>query len=354
MTEKSNSTILPTQPFGATGLDLPPIVFGTASLGNMMQVISPDAEQEIVEQWFAQTGGLVAVDTAGKYGAGLALERIGRQLKRLGKTADDIVISNKLGWRRIPLTTPEPTFEADIWHSLEHDATQDISYDGILRCYEEGLELLDGAPCQLVSVHDPDEYIAAATDDADREKRWDDVGGAYQALTELKQTGKVAGVGVGAKNWETIREFSERFALDWVMIANCFTIHSHPVGLIEFLSDLQSKNIAVMNAAVFNGGFLVGSDFYNYHRIDMDSQFGKSLYAWREQFVAICSEFGVNVAEACVRFGNSSPAINTVALSSSRAARVASNVKSVSAKIPAEFWAALKTRGLVDQSYPYL
>lgn len=342
------------KPFGTTGLQLPPIVFGTGTLGNMYQVLPQEAEEEIVEQWFAQSLGVVGIDTAGKYGAGLALERIGRQLKRLGKTADDAVISNKLGWRRMPLTTPEPTFEADIWIGLEHDAQQDISYDGILRCYEEGLELLDGAPCQLVSVHDPDEYIFGAKDDADRERRWEDVGGAYQALTELREAGKVAGVGVGAKDWETIREFSERFTLDWVMIANCLTVHSHPAGLVEFLADLKAKNIAVLNAAVFNGGFLVGSEFYNYHRIDGDSDEGKALLAWRDQFRAACKEFDVNVADACVRFGNSPPSVNAVALSSSRAARVASNVQAVSAEIPAEFWAALKERGLVEAGYPHV
>lgn len=354
MTENSNAAALQSQPFGSTGLDLPPIVFGTGGLGNMYQILSPEAERGIVEQWFEQTNGIVAIDTAGKYGAGLALERIGRQLKRLGKGADDVVISNKLGWRRMPLTTPEPTFEADIWKGLEHDAMQDISYDGILRCYEEGLALLDGPPCQLVSVHDPDEYIDAATDDADREKRWEDLGGAYQALTDLKQAGKVAGVGIGAKNWETIREFSERFTLDWIMMANCLTIHSHPAGLVDFLAELKSKGIAVMNAAVFNGGFLVGSDFYNYHQIDPDSENGKALFAWREKFVATCEEFSVNVAEACVRFGNSPPAVDTVALSSSRAKRVASNVKAVVAEIPAEFWAAMKARGLMDKGYPHV
>ena len=65
---------------------------------------------------------------------------------------------------------------------MEHDAIQDISYDGILRCYEEGCELLGDYKPQMVSVHDPDEYLAAAADDADREKRMEDIMGAYQAL----------------------------------------------------------------------------------------------------------------------------------------------------------------------------
>ena len=39
---------------------------------------------------------------------------------------------------------------------------------------------------QLVSVHDPDEYLDAAASPADRERRFDDILGAYTALGEMK------------------------------------------------------------------------------------------------------------------------------------------------------------------------
>ena len=41
---------------------------------------------------------------------------------------------------------------------LKHDAVQDISYQGILDCYEQGNTLLGKYQARLVSVHDPDEY----------------------------------------------------------------------------------------------------------------------------------------------------------------------------------------------------
>ena len=67
----------------------------------------------------------VVIDSAGKYGAGLALEVMGQCMRDLGIPPHDVIISNKLAWLRAPLTTPEPTFEPGAWFGLEHDAVQD-------------------------------------------------------------------------------------------------------------------------------------------------------------------------------------------------------------------------------------
>ncbi len=168
-------------PLGKTGITVPPIVFGTGSLGNQYVALPDDVQRGIISEWFQQIEGPVVVDTAGKYGAGLALENIGRHLKALHVDPARVVISNKLGWRRVPLTTSEPTFEPGVWVDLQYDATFDISYDGILRCYEEGCSLLGDYAPQMVSVHDPDEYLAAANDAAEREARWEHILHAYRA-----------------------------------------------------------------------------------------------------------------------------------------------------------------------------
>ena len=42
-------------------------------------------------------------------------------------------------------------------------------------------------------------------------------------------------------------------ALDWVMLATEYTIMDHPQYLIDFVSELESKNISVINSAVFHG-----------------------------------------------------------------------------------------------------
>ena len=95
--------------FGNTGLKVPPVIYGTSYLGNLYKELSWEAKLELMRTWFECTGKPVVIDTAGKYGAGLALEVIGKGLQELGIRQDEILISNKLGWYRIPLEEDEPT-----------------------------------------------------------------------------------------------------------------------------------------------------------------------------------------------------------------------------------------------------
>ncbi len=142
-------------------MKLPPIVFGTSCLGNLYEALPWETKLGILREILTNSPEGAVLDSAGKYGAGLALEVIGKGLRELGIPAGKVTISNKLGWLRVPLRGPEPTFETGVWAALEHDAEQCLGYEGILRCFEQGCELL-GAPYtpSLVSVHDPDEYLA--------------------------------------------------------------------------------------------------------------------------------------------------------------------------------------------------
>src|SRR5690606_40256617 len=83
------------------------------------------------------TEPLTFFDSAGKYGAGLSLESLGKCLAQLGTDPSKVIISNKLGWYRVPLETAEPTFEPGVWKGLNYDAVQRISYDGIKARSEE-------------------------------------------------------------------------------------------------------------------------------------------------------------------------------------------------------------------------
>src|SRR5690554_935344 len=158
------------RPLGDTGLKVPPITFGTSALGNLYKELDPQTKFRVVEESLTHTGQITVFDSAGKYGAGLALEALGESLRRLEVSPNRVLISNKLGWVRAPLEGKEPLFEPGVWKGLKYDAVQQISYVGILRCFEEGNALLQGQIPQLVSVHDPDEYLAGAESPIEEEK----------------------------------------------------------------------------------------------------------------------------------------------------------------------------------------
>ncbi len=340
---------------GKTGLDVPPIVYGTSYLGNLYRALPWKDKLALMQKWFECTKKPVVIDSAGKYGAGLALEMIGKGLGELGVTPEDIVISNKLGWYRVPLETPEPTFEPGAWAELENDAVQTFSYEGIMKCHRQGNELLGGTyRAELVSVHDPDEYLFAAKNGEDRKKRLEDVLESYRALFDLKKEGLVKAVGIGSKDWLTIRELHGHVAFDWVMLANSFTIFHHPPELLDFIGRLNGDGVGIINSAVFHGGFLTGGKLFDYQDIGPGSEKGKIIYPWREEFQEICKRHSVIPGDACLQFGISHPAIVSLALNTSKPEKMNRNVEILQRSIPGDFWAEMKAGELIDPSYEHV
>ncbi len=336
------------QPLGKSGVRIPRLVFGTSCLGNLYEALSAATKLEISRQWFVCVPAPVALDCAGKYGAGLALEVMGANLRELGVPAERVVISNKLGWLRTKLSTAEPTFEPGVWANLEHDAVQRISYAGILECWEQGCELLgDPYRPQLVSVHDPDEYLAAGKSDDDGRRRLDDVLEAYRALAELKQRGEVRAIGVGSKDWRVIQEIDAAVALDWVMLANSLTIYRHPADLVEFVESLARRGIGVINSAVFHAGFLAGGKYFDYRLVSPDNEADRPLFAWREKFFALCRRHGVAPDVACVQFALAPAGVAAVAMNTSNPAKISKNVAAVATTVPSGFWEAAKAEGIM-------
>ncbi len=328
---------------------LPKVIFGTSGLGNLYTAQPDDIKLSIVSECIKHSAKPAVFDSAGKYGAGLALESLGKCLAQLNVNPVDVLISNKLGWLRTELKTEEPTFEPGVWRDLKFDAIQKISYDGILECYEQGNELLNGYNAQLISVHDPDEYLNGAADATEKEKRYVDILEAYRALAKLKKEGKVKSIGVGAKDWRTIEQITRHVKLDWVMIANSMTVHSHPRELVAFMQKLEQDGVDIINSAVFNAGFLTGSDYYNYQLVNRATH--PSLYDWRDQFYQLCRDHHVKPAQVCVNFGLNAPGVKSIALNTTNPLRVADNIATATVKISDDFWRAMKDQQLIDQLY---
>ncbi len=346
--------VMDLRPLGNTGIRVPPLVFGATSLGNLFRLVPEEEKSRIVAAWVDADWRPIAIDSAGKYGAGMSLEVIGRELERLNVPPGDVLISNKLGWRRVPLTGDKQSFEPDAWFGLQHDAVQDISYDGILRCWEEGNRLLGRYTADLVSVHDPDDYLAAASDASQRRRRMQDILESYRALVDLRDSGQVRAVGIGAKNWQTIRELAESCRFDWVMFANSFTIYHHPAALNRFMRELAAQGCGIFNSALFHGGFLLGGNLFDYRPVRPDDAEDRQRIEWRQRFESCCRDVGYAPFEIGVAFGAAHPAVTAVALSSSRADRIGTHVAAVQQRVPDEVWREFRHRGLITDDCDFL
>jgi D-threo-aldose 1-dehydrogenase len=334
-----------------TIIDLPPVIFGTSGLGNLFVELEDQEKLKIVSECLRLSSGKVVFDSAGKYGAGLALETLGKCLRELKARPENVIISNKLGWLRSKLITDEPTFEPGVWKNLKHDAVQKISYEGIMECFEQGNEFLNGYDAQMVSVHDPDEYLATAKNAQHSEVLYEDILQAYEALYDLKRHGKVQSVGVGAKDWKVIERIAKDVELDWIMIANSMTIKRHPQALLDFIADMDRKGVYIINSAVFHSGFLVGGNYFDYRLVEKSNLQNDALFQWREDFFKMCNEFNVSPAQACVQFALKVPGVKSIALNTTDADRVQSNLGMIQNSIPTQFWRELKNRNLTEVDF---
>lgn len=225
----------------------------------------------------------------------------------------------------------------------------DISYDGILACFEEGNELLGNYSASLVSVHDPDDYLNDAKSNSEQEQRKKDILAAYQCLNDLKSQKQVESIGIGVKNPEIIEYLlANGVHLDWTMIAGVLTPYVHSIYTRTLIETLHSNSIQIINSAVFNSGFLVGEDYYNY--VLQDPQQNFSLYEWRHNFFRICKKHQFFPAHVCVQFSFLFAEVQSVALNACRREHVAMNFKNIYENIPVnhDIWKDLSDEKLID------
>ena len=245
-----------------------------------------------------------------------------------------------------------PSFEPGVWVGLQHDAVLDISYAGVMNCFEEGNRLLGHYKADIVSIHDPDEYLLAATNDVDYTSRLMDILDGYRALLELKKNRTVKSIGVGAKDAKVIELIVNRlpFQLDWVMIAVSLTVHDHSAYVQSLVKNFAKKGIQVLNSGVFNSGFLVGGMYYNYKKVSRQKDV--ELFRWRDRFRNCISEFNsskgsemtdLDIDVICIGFSFLfAPDIRTIVLNANCGAMVERNITSVyDSSIPFELWRCL-------------
>ena len=177
---------------------------------------------------------------------------------------------------------------------------------------------------------------------------------AYKALFELKEKGEVKAVGIGAKDWLTIKELYSYVKFDWVMFANKLTIYHHPKEIIDFIESIHNDGVGIINSAIFNAGFLTGGEFFDYRKIDPDSADDQKLLVWRDAFFKICEKYAVLPGDACLKFAMAMPQVNAVALNPSKPSRIRRNVDVLAVDLPNGFWDALKAEKIIGEHFKYI
>ncbi|MFC3943760.1 D-threo-aldose 1-dehydrogenase [Pseudomonas gingeri NCPPB 3146 = LMG 5327] len=323
-----------------------PLGFGTAPLGNMFRAIPEDEALATVEAAWEQ--GVRYFDTAPFYGSGLSEIRLGEALARHPR--DQYVLSSKVG--RVILDEVEDVAARDLGekagvfaHGRPNKIVNDYSADATLRSIEDSLKRLRTDRLDIVWVHDiaQDFY-------GDEWLEYFNVArkGAFRVLSRLREEGVIKAWGLGVNKVEPC-ELTLQLAEaqpDGFLLAGRYTLLDHERALQRLMPEAAAQNVDIVVGGPYSSGVLAGGTNFEYQPAS------PQILAKVERIKAIARDFGVDIKAAALQFSLANPAVAAVIPGSSRPGRIVEDVAALQVKIPAEFWQALRSAGLVAGNAP--
>lgn len=298
-----------------------PVVLGGAGIGGLYDPIDDEAVHAALQA--AWDAGVRAFDTAPHYGVGLSEERLGRFLA--AQPRDEFVLSTKVG--RLLVDDPEaPTEGEGFVQTPRRRRVRDYSADGVRRSLEESLQRLGLDRVDLVLIHDPEDFLDVAVQEA------------APALSALRDEGVVGGYGVGTNFAEVALRLVQETDLDHVMIAGRYTLLNRAAA-DDLLPACAERAVQVLAAGVLNSGLLVdpgvAEPYYDYQPAP------PHIVAKARRLQETCTRYGVELRAAALQFPRRSLAVAAVVLGSRTAEAVADSMAQLDVEIPPTLWAEL-------------
>jgi D-threo-aldose 1-dehydrogenase len=317
------------RPLGRGGLEVGPLSFGSAPIGNLGRVVSDDEWPGALDA--AIEHGVRYFDTAPHYGLGLAERRLGERLPA------DTIVSTKVG--RVLVPGPGDGIDDEGYAvPTTHLRVRDYSRDGVLRSLEASLKRLERDRVDVLFVHDPDAHYREALD------------GAFPALEELRSQGVISAYGAGMNQSEMLADFVRETDLDVLMLAGRYTLLEQG-ALDDLLPECERRGVSVVAAGVFNSGLLARARpredvTYNYEPAPPE------ILARVHRIADVLERHGTTLPVAAAQFALAHPAVATVCLGARDAEQVERNARLFDTPVPAAAWEELVAEGLLRETAP--
>jgi D-threo-aldose 1-dehydrogenase len=300
-----------------------PLVFGGAPIGGLYAAVGEEtAARTLQAAWDA---GIRAFDTAPHYGVGLSERRIGDFLG--GRPRTEFVVSTKVGRVLVPATSAQEVDGVDEFYGTPPlTRVRDYSRDGVLRSLEDSLRRLRLDRVDIALIHDPDEHLSQALDEA------------YPALAELRAQGVVTAVGAGMNYAAPLAWLVSRADLDCVLVAGRYTLLDDSAAQ-ELFPLCRRRGVAVLAGGVFNSGILADprdGARYDYAAAD------PALLARARRMREVCAGYGVPLPAAALRYALRHPAVTAAVVGARSAEEVRADAGYANTHIPDALWAELE------------
>lgn len=316
---------------GTTNVQVTSLGLGGAALGGLFTDVAESIAVETVTAGLEL--GVKYFDTAPLYGHGKSEAYVGEALGNAPR--DSYVLSSKVG--RV-LDRVESQGDTGIYVGLPpFQAVFDFSRDGILRSIDESLGRLALDRIDIAFIHDPDDHYELA------------IGAAFPTLADLRSQGVVRAIGAGMNQWETLVRFARDGDFDCFLLAGRYTLLDHS-GLDELLPLCEEKRISIMLGGPYNSGILA-SDLRPGSKYFYQDAPGEVLELAR-RIQLICDRHDVPLKAAALQFGLAHPAVASTIPGARSPQEVKENFAMVNHPIAPEFWADLKSAGLIPENAP--
>ena len=310
-----------------SNLEVTRLSLGTAPLGGLFASVSDKDGDELLNG--ALDLGINYFDTAPQYGHGVAEIRLGRALQN---AKVPFVIETKVGrvLKRVEGVEPEKWFP---------DAPRDIVpiYDyskaGIRQSFEESLERLGLPHIDIVLMHDAEDYIPEA------------INNAFPVLAELRSQGLIKAVGLGMNYVEPALEIMKNTDLDIALIAGRYTLLDQ-IAQEELFPYALAHNIDISMGGVLNSGVLANpapGATYNYLPASDE------IIARAKKICDFLQERNIPLIAAAVQFPMRHPAVTSVVTGPRNFSELQTYVDSFDFPIPESVWVDLENSGLVER-----
>ena len=335
-------TPLNTRKLGRTNVSVTELGLGTAPLGDLFETVEDDEAAAVIGA--AWDGGVRYFDTSPWYGRGQAEHRLGRALYR--KSRGEFVISTKIG--RVLRRPLGPNAIKDQWlGGLEFQTVFDYGYDGVMRSFEDSLQRLGINRVDVLLIHDLDpwDHNHAALNAYFTQLKTS----GWRALTELRESGVIGGIGAGFNSLGSIPRFLDLFDIDFFLLAMRYTLLEQDVLDSEF-PRCAERGVGIVIGGGYNSGILatgaVPGAMYNY------APAGPEILERVKKIEDVCARHRVPLPAAALRFPLGHPIVASIIPGAISRAQVAQNLAAFRHPIPTDLWAELKHEKLIRSDAP--
>lgn len=331
----------------STGASLSPLGLGTVPLSGFGHPTSYEEFEAVILA--AYEAGIRYFDTAPMYGAGRSEHFLGHILRTKG-LREKVTLSTKVG-RLLKAGTASDDggklFGITWIDGMPFAEHYDYTYDGIMRSFEDSQQRFGMDRFDILHVHD----IGKLTHTDKADFYWQQLrDGGYRALDEIRAAGGTKAVGIGVNETDAIEQMASEFDLDCCLLAGRYSLLNQGPNE-RFFPEMQTRNIAIIAAGVFNSGILGGGSKGSTRTFDY-MQAPPAIIAKVEALEAICDRHGIALPEAALQFAAAHPAISCILQGCKNVDEVRQNATAAARPIPADLWQEMKHEGLIPQDAP--